>query len=143
MADSFLLLQLEHLAQNWVDTKQITTGSQLTSENILAMGHLLCGLSVGLVQGITPSVYTEVSGPVGELERCEVSRLNALRAIASTVYRSSGWSEATLAEIGILAAALQPDEYMSLTEDHISGISMNAFAVISGTNLGQLRYLVV
>ncbi|XP_078285966.1 stereocilin-like [Rhinoraja longicauda] len=109
-------------------------GTHLDVTTLVALGHLICGMSVLEMGRIYPEEFSKAVLFIGNLElRCSESQLEALAKLAihpQAFGPVNKWGAEIFTEIGSVAAGLSDMALSSLVEEQIEGLTPTAISLI-------------
>ncbi|XP_050392808.2 stereocilin [Patella vulgata] len=131
--------QLTALAEQ-CKSDRIISVSSLSSDDLTALGHILCGFRASELNTINATAVSNCGSQLGSLSPsvCSISHIQALTSVVlqpSGYGHSSTWDAAVFSELGILIAGLSSNNFANMSISAIEGMSVTAIPNIPSSAL--------
>ncbi|XP_064598900.1 uncharacterized protein LOC135465568 isoform X2 [Liolophura sinensis] len=129
--------KLGNLASNYLSKRSVTV-SNLTSSDVAALGHILCGFDSADLAQLTSAAFVGASAQLGRLTSCNTANLQVLKETAvraDALGAINTWGAEIFSEIGVIIGGFTAQELQTLGIDVMEGIPEYAIPLIPGTAL--------
>merc|ERR1719419_739619 len=130
----FSYLQKSALYQNFLSHNNVTVG-ELTSEQLVALGPLLCGSTSDDLELVLPE---QISGAMRDLGQISCFNQTHYDILYSAIKESRGnesIDSAVLSTFGLFAAGMSTEDWSALPVDSMSFVDSKVFSVVDPTRI--------
>ncbi|XP_064623389.1 uncharacterized protein LOC135485362 isoform X2 [Lineus longissimus] len=122
-------LKAIHLAYLQASGKKYST---LTGGDLTRMKNLVCGISPDNILLISPKVYRQAAGTIGEASSCTLDQQRALAHLAKKSFGTdvTKWQQDTIGRVGSVISGLSEEDIRSLDRQQIDAISPRVIRIL-------------
>merc|ERR1719422_855016 len=130
----FSYLQKSALYQNFLSHNNITVG-ELTSEQLVALGPLLCGSTSNDLELVLPEQISGAMKDLGQISCFDQTHYDILYSAIKESRGNESIDSAVLSTFGLIAAGMSVEDWSALPVDSMSFVDSKVFSVVDPTRI--------
>merc|ERR1719419_2229683 len=125
----FSYLQKSALYQNFLSHNNVTV-SELTSEQLVALGPLLCGSTSNDLELVLPEQISDAMKDLGQISCFNQTHYDILYSAIKESKGIESIDSAVLSTFGLIAAGMSTEDWSALPVDSMSFVDSKVFSVV-------------
>merc|ERR1719457_144456 len=130
----FSNLQKSAIYQNFLSHNNVTVG-ELTSEQLVALGPLLCGSTSDDLELVLPEQISNAMKDLGQISCFNQTHYDILYSAIKESRGNESIDSAVLSTFGLIAAGMSVEDWSALPVDSMSFVDSKVFSVVDPTRI--------